>query len=309
MGTQIWAIASGKGGVGKTFLCSNMGITLTKMNKSVLLVDLDSTGANLHTSLGVEISDRNLRSYFENGQKIVDVIQPTPIPRLSYIHGYDTAWSPEQVGTVELQRFVEACRSSQFDYILFDLGTSQSQEIFNILSGADEKIFVVDPEPPTIERFYRYLENYICHSLRDTSTVNAYSKIKQAIANFRKENRSGLFSFRDYLHKEVGFSVDAFDGLSNSPIKIVVNSCRSRQDEELGYSIKSVVQKYFDLNIQFIGSLHRDSSVWQSVRKRKPTLVEKPFTPLAGQLLSICKPLVYSNSDSNFSAIPTKAVV
>ncbi|HPE35715.1 MAG TPA: P-loop NTPase, partial [Spirochaetales bacterium] len=52
MGTVI-PVASGKGGVGKTVVAANLGLALSALGKTVVLVDLDLGGANLHTVLGV----------------------------------------------------------------------------------------------------------------------------------------------------------------------------------------------------------------------------------------------------------------
>ena len=43
--TKLWVVASGKGGVGKTFVASSVGITLSKLGHSVVIIDLDLSGA------------------------------------------------------------------------------------------------------------------------------------------------------------------------------------------------------------------------------------------------------------------------
>ncbi|MCX7978519.1 MAG: ATP-binding protein, partial [Bdellovibrionaceae bacterium] len=53
-----------------------------------------------------------------------------------------------------------------------------------------------------------------------------------------------------------------------------------------------VCDKYYDLKIDYAGSIDFDNAVWQSVRSREPVLLAQPFTPLAGQFLGICKHIV-----------------
>ncbi len=53
--TKIIPVASGKGGVGKTSFVANVGYKLSSLGKTVILVDLDLGGSNLHTCLGVKI--------------------------------------------------------------------------------------------------------------------------------------------------------------------------------------------------------------------------------------------------------------
>ena len=53
MTSTIIPIASGKGGVGKSFLAANLAIALAKLGKQVIVADLDFGGSNLHTCLGL----------------------------------------------------------------------------------------------------------------------------------------------------------------------------------------------------------------------------------------------------------------
>lgn len=309
MSASVWVVGSGKGGVGKTFVSTSLGITLSKMNRSVLLVDFDLTGANIHTCFGLKVSERNLRHFFEGSHKLVDLVQPTNVPKLSFIQGYWNDWSRADISVEQVRRFVDSCKSSEFDVVIVDVGASNSSCYMELLKDADERLLLVDPEPTTIEKFYRHLESYVCYSLRENSNAEAFLKIQNALREYRSSHKVGLFSFREYLQNSTGFSFDHFEQLTHKPLRLIVNSARSRLDQDLGHSIKSVCTKYFDLNIDYLGSLDYDNAVWQSCRKMEPTLIEKPFTPLAGQFLTIAKQLLAANSSSNFSANQIKAVV
>ncbi|MBN3036963.1 MAG: cell division ATPase MinD [Candidatus Diapherotrites archaeon] len=52
--SRIIAVVSGKGGVGKTAITSNLGIALAKLGKKVVMVDTDMQMANLGLMLGME---------------------------------------------------------------------------------------------------------------------------------------------------------------------------------------------------------------------------------------------------------------
>jgi len=88
-------------------------------------------------------------------------------------------------------------------------------------------------------------------------------------------------------------------------VHMIVNQSRSQQDRDLGFAVQSVCRKFYDLPIHYLGWIDYDNAVWQSVRGRTPVLVDKPFTPLAGQFLSMSKELTQTNFVSQF----LKAVV
>lgn len=309
MSANIWVVGSGKGGVGKTFVTSSLGITLSKLGRSVLIVDFDLSGANLHTCFGLAPSERTLRNYFDGSHKLVDLVQPTDVPRLSYIQGYWDDWSLSEISVDQVRKFMESCRATEFDIVIVDLGAGSGLSNMEMMKMADERIVITDPEPTSVEKMYRYLESYICHGLRDYSNSESFQKIQLALRDYRAAKKTGLFSFRDYLQDATGFSFDYFDQLNEHPIRLIVNSTRSRLDQDLGFSIKSVISKYFDLKIDYMGALEYDNAVWQSVRNMEPALIGKPFTPLASQFLTIAKHLLSAKNERNFSANQYKAVV
>ncbi|WP_374021191.1 hypothetical protein [Bdellovibrio bacteriovorus] len=94
------------------------------------------------------------------------------------------------------------------------------------------------------------------------------------------------------MKEQTGFQYDFFEALSSTPVRLIVNSARSQSNADLGHSIKSVCNKYYDLGIDFAGAIDFDNAVWQSIRSREHVLVAQPFTALAGQFLTTCKQLI-----------------
>lgn len=297
--SQLWVVGAGKGGIGKTFVSSSLGITLSKLNFKVLIVDFDMSGANLHTTFGLKLSDKNLRMFFDDGRPMEELIQTTEIPKVSYLQGFWDSWAPSDVSVDDTQKLMTACRKLNYDYVLFDLGAGPLLSYLELFVHADEKILISDSEPTSVEKTYRFLESFICYSLRESTTRESYQKLQTTLRAYRNSDHKGYFSFRSYLKEAVGFSFDYFEQLNQRPVRLLVNSCRCRQDQDLGHSIKSVCHKYYDLRLDYVGAIDFDNAVWQSVKSREPMLIEKPFTPLAGQFLSVCKQLTNTNSTAN----------
>ena len=64
---QSIAVASGKGGVGKTSIAVNLALVLRQMGSRVTLLDADFGMANAHILMGVNLSPRIEKSLMENG--------------------------------------------------------------------------------------------------------------------------------------------------------------------------------------------------------------------------------------------------
>ena len=73
------AIASGKGGVGKTTIAVNLALTLSQMGSKVCLMDADFGLANAHIMLGIN-PKKTIRDVLKKGMLVEDVIA------VSYTH-------------------------------------------------------------------------------------------------------------------------------------------------------------------------------------------------------------------------------
>jgi flagellar biosynthesis protein FlhG len=289
---KLWVIASGKGGVGKTFMSASIAITLSKLGHSVVVVDLDLSGANIHTSLGVEPSHTNIRHFFEGTHSLQELVLATPFPKLSYVQGFWDSWTPTDLSVEQIRALTPELRKLKADYVIVDLGAGALESHLEIFKNADEKILVSSPEPTSIEKTYRFLEAYVCHSLKEDSVPEVYEKLISTLRSHRQRTLNKPFSFRSHLKELDGIQVDHFENLLKSPVRLMINSSRSQANEELGHSMKSVCYKYYDLSIDFAGAIDYDNAVWQSIRSREPVLIAQPFTPLAGQFLATCKHLI-----------------
>ena len=71
------AIASGKGGVGKTTIAVNLALTLSQMGSKVCLMDADFGLANAHIMLGIN-PKKTIRDVLKNNMAVEDVIETGP---------------------------------------------------------------------------------------------------------------------------------------------------------------------------------------------------------------------------------------
>ena len=289
---KIWVVASGKGGVGKTFVSSSLAITLSKFGHSVVVVDLDLSGANVHTSLGLKPSHMNIRHYFEGVKTLQELVIPTPFSNLSYIQGFWDSWTPTDFSYAQIQGLIPQLKNIRADYVIVDLGAGALEPHLELFKAADEKFLVTTPEPTSVEKTYRFIEAYMCYALKADATPDAYSNMISTLRNHRQRTLQKPFSFRSFLKDQNGLNYDFFEALSSKPVRLILNSSRSQTNADLGHSIKSVCNKYYDLGIDYVGPVDYDNAVWQSIRNQEHVLVAQPFTSIAGQFWSTCKQLI-----------------
>ena len=87
-GQRVWAFGSGKGGVGKSLLSTNLAIILANLEESVMCVDLDLGNANMHTFLGIKYPRKTLIDFIHGDIKdLNEIILDTPIYNLKLISG------------------------------------------------------------------------------------------------------------------------------------------------------------------------------------------------------------------------------
>lgn len=300
MGAQLWTICAGKGGVGKTFITSSLAITLSKLNFKVLVIDLDITGANLHSAFGVPLNDHNLRKYFSDNAPLSSLVTPCRIPRTYMIQGFWDNWLPIEIHLDKMHQFIQDVKKLDYDYVLVDLGAGAQSLYLPVIEQSDEKFLITSPEPSSIEKTYRFVESWIFYRLHQNGTTDSIKNLETTLREYRKINHNTPFCFRSYLREASGFTFDHLDTINEKPFQLLLNETRSQQDHDLGYSIRSICNKYYDLKIDFLGSIDFDNAVWQSSRGREPVLISKPFTPLAGQFLQICKTKTQSNFHAHF---------
>ncbi len=160
---EVIVITSGKGGVGKTTTTANIGTGLSKLGKSVVLIDTDIGLRNLDVVMGLE--NRivyNLVDVVEGNCRIKQaLIKDKRNPNLYLLPSAQakdkTAVSPEQ-----MKKLADELKN-EYDYILMDCPAGIEQGFKNAVAGATRAIVVTTPEVSAVrdaDRIIGLLEGY-----------------------------------------------------------------------------------------------------------------------------------------------------
>lgn len=294
--TSIIAVGGGKGGIGKSFISTSLAISMSQLGHSVTIVDLDLGAANVHTCLGGTIPEKSI-SDFVTGRvnDLRSITSNTPFQRLSFISGSNDSLNIANLNPGAQERLMDELRKLPTEYLILDLGAGTNNSILDFFLMADKKIIALTPEPVSVENAYRFIKSaFFRNLLRAESDLQVQTVVEDAMD---QKNNLGIRTPADLINhvKKVNplAGQRIADAVNNFEMDIVVNQIRARSDIDLGYSIASVVTKYFGVSTNYLGYLDHDNAVWQALRKRRPLITEYPHSRLVAQFLTIAKNIVH----------------
>ncbi|MDR2588019.1 MAG: MinD/ParA family protein [Spirochaetales bacterium] len=151
--TRIITITSGKGGVGKTNISTNLAIAYAQLGKKVILMDADLGLANVNVILGI-IPKFNLYHLIRKQKTLNEIILDTGYG-LRFIAGASGFARIANLTEEERQNFVEGISGlSSADVIIIDTSAGVSNNVLSFVEAADEALIVTTPEPTAITDAY-----------------------------------------------------------------------------------------------------------------------------------------------------------
>ncbi|MFX3618478.1 MAG: AAA family ATPase [Sporolactobacillus sp.] len=157
-GAETIGIISGKSGVGKSVFSVNFSLALARLNKKVLILDLDGRLENIEQLLGQSSSfriDDCLRDHLQLDKAVCH--GPGD---LDYISSSSELEQSLQLSNIPIQFFLEQINAMKpdYDYILFNLGFEVAGEWVSFMRAVDQLILVTSPEVAAVADGYTALK-------------------------------------------------------------------------------------------------------------------------------------------------------
>ncbi|MCF6265583.1 MAG: MinD/ParA family protein [Desulfuromusa sp.] len=202
--TRVLSITSGKGGVGKTAVVSNIAVALAKQGKKVLVIDADLGLANIDVVLGIS-PEYNLNHFFNGERSLEEVMVEGPyglkiLPAGSGVQQYTRLDGQLKMRLIDSLDALE----EHFDVVLIDTeaGISDNVTYFNV--AAQDILVITTPEPTAITDAYALMKllSTQYHQKRFLLAVNSVRGLDEGLDVFEKLTMvSGRYLdiFIDYL--------------------------------------------------------------------------------------------------------------
>lgn len=194
------AVASGKGGVGKSNFVVNVALELAAMNRRVSLLDADLALANADVLVGVN-PQFNLGHVLSGERKLKDVV--LEIQRgVRLIPGGSGVEELANLSSDAHRRLVAELRAMEHtsDFMLIDTPAGVAANVMGVLRAANEVVIVTTPDPTALVDAYATIK--VLHSYSPTKPIwivvndvvgigdaeNIFTQLRKAAASFLKHD-------------------------------------------------------------------------------------------------------------------------
>jgi len=185
---RVISITSGKGGVGKSNLTTNLGYLLAKQGKRVLILDADINLANVDVLLGLT-PEFNLHHVLMGEKTLDDVIIEGPggiqiLPGSSGIMELATLSESQKMYFLAEMENV----GKRIDVLLIDTAAGINENVIYFNLAAQERIVILTPEPTALTDAYALIK--VLSARHDVKrfkiVINIAQSEKDALAVYRQ---------------------------------------------------------------------------------------------------------------------------
>jgi len=155
---RVIAVASGKGGVGKTNVSVNLSVALSKMGNRVLLMDADMGLANVDIMLGIQ-AKYNLAHVLNGEKTLVEIMADAPggfkiIPASSGDSRMAQLSPAENAGIINAFSEID----SFLDVLIIDTAAGIADSVVSYCRASQEVVVVVTDEPASMTDAYALIK-------------------------------------------------------------------------------------------------------------------------------------------------------
>lgn len=271
---RVLAVASGKGGVGKTNVSVNLAVALAHMGRKVLVFDADLGLANVDVMLGLHPT-YNLSHVLSGERSLEEILVEGPagvriIPASSGVQRMAELDPAEHAGLI--RAFSEL--SADVDVLLVDTAAGISDSVVSFSKAAQEVIVVVCDEPASITdayalikllnkehnvRRFRVLAN-MAHSPQEGREL--FAKIVKVTDRFLEDvvlDFMGSVPFDEYLRKAVQKQRPVVEAYPRSKAAQAFTALAKKAD---GWPMPSVAGGYLEFFVERL--VRSETADWEA---------------------------------------------
>jgi flagellar biosynthesis protein FlhG len=288
---RVITVGGGRGGVGKSLLSVNLAVYFAQLGKSVVLVDADPTGSNVHTHFALHASSHDPATEDSPSTPLRNSLVATSVPGLDLLPApHDSIAPPLSLRAGRKAQWIARMRAMKAEYLVIDVGPGHGHLALDLMLAADIAIAVSVPEPPAIEATYRYLRAAYRRRvrralLRDRFRIGLLDRALVELGMLP----APVDLVRVLTKMDKSLADLAWQEAQRMRTQLVINQTRVRTDMELGNWMSGLASRHYGVALDELGHIEHDDTVWLTVRRNKPLLVDSPTSKAARNIERIAR--------------------
>ncbi|MFC1488851.1 P-loop NTPase [Thermodesulfobacteriota bacterium] len=270
--TSIIPIASGKGGVGKTFFAANLAMAMAKMGYETVAIDMDLGGSNLHSFLGLPNRFPGIGDFLKAGNKELETfLVSTDIPHLKFLSGDGRTPFLANISYARKVRLISDLKKLPADYIFLDLGAGTSFNTLDFFRVSSQGFVVITPDYPSIMSMMAFLKNFLLRAIERTFAKS--HEIGSLVHEYNTQSMTDKRRNIDELQSSIA-SIDSEAGQRVTELcrqyrpRVIFNMGEHPDEIRVSENISKNLKNTLSCEIDYFGFVFEDHHVRQSVKKR-----------------------------------------
>jgi flagellar biosynthesis protein FlhG len=289
---RVFAVAGGKGGVGKTVISASLGVGLAMMKKRVIIIDADLAGANLNTAVGIEKPSRTSYEFLKGDiQNLNDLLLDHPrFPNLQILSGTTGPLGMANLSCFQRLKFIQNIKNLNADFIIIDLGAGTDYNVLDFFVAADRGIVVANPDSLSVLDSYNFIKLALLKKIsREIKGQFGGLNLMKQIA-YTETHRTQMTMHelvRQIRMRDVDLGEKIVRLLSEFRPLLLINMLMETKDENMVLAIRAAAQELLAIHVAYLGSIRKDTTVEKSLHEMTPFITYDPQSPASRDLANI----------------------
>ncbi len=284
------SVGSGKGGVGKSVISTNIACLLSRSGLSVTMVDLDAGGADIHILMGLFNPAGTLSDFID--KKVASLGEVTHrlegFGKISVIPGTGDSLFTANMPAATRSKLLRHIRLIKSDVVIIDVGAGTHFNTLDFFRSADIHVCVTTGDPTAILDLYRFIKLAVIRNA--LSSFLSYDQVSRVIA------KSDITSIQELLMIGAEYGDDKrqaiLDSIDRFNPMIIFNQV-DRAPSARFSRLQSLLQTYLGVSkLELLGGIPEDEMLRKSVRACHPVASMTPRATSSRALESICEQLL-----------------
>lgn len=288
---HIIAVGGGKGGIGKSIICTNLAVGLALSGKKVVLVDTDFGSSNLHALMGIKNPPLGFMNFFQtNSIKSPSLLLETGITNLQLICAAGDNPGSADIDSETLEIILNNIRNLDADYVFMDLSPGVSYAVVDFFNLADTGLIITTPELTSVMKTFSFIRSVLFRKISklfkdQEDLLRLVDHSNPMLADMETHSidilKEKLAAIDPKQVLVVDMIVDSFKPC------LIVNRVRYKKELKAGENLIELVKKYLGVEPVYLGYLIESDRVRDSVDEMTPFLLKEPESTPANNLHNI----------------------